>query len=189
MSTRCVEDSDLVERARRGSTEAFGELVERHRTAVYRTALAALGSVDEAEEVVQDACVAAFRSVARFRGDASFKTWLLSITWRLALNRRRSLVRRLRHFVGLDTERWARLGSPGTSVENALVDGERFAHVVRLIDTLPKKLRDARLLSATGESYREIGRMLGIPEGTLKWRVWEARRVLKRKLARTEIRE
>ena len=65
---------DLVERARQGDAQAFGKLVDRHRQAVYRAALAALRSPEEAEEVAQEAFVAAYRTLGGFRGDASFKT-------------------------------------------------------------------------------------------------------------------
>jgi RNA polymerase sigma-70 factor (ECF subfamily) len=73
-----VSDVDLVARARQGDPAAFGELVERHQTAVFRAALAALGSHADAEDAAQDAFLLAFRRLDTFRGDASFKTWLLT---------------------------------------------------------------------------------------------------------------
>src|SRR5205807_829950 len=73
VSTLCVTDADLVTRARQGDPAAFGELVDRHRTAVYRAALAALGSHAEAEDAAQDAFLLAYRRLETFRGDASFK--------------------------------------------------------------------------------------------------------------------
>ena len=77
-----------------------------------------------------------------------------------------------------------RVASPGRSQEETFVDEELQRNVTRLIGTLPKKLRDALLLAGTGEhTYEEISHMLGAPLGTVKWRVSEARRVLKRKLA------
>ena len=86
-----MSDVDLVARARQGDAAAFGELVDRHRAAVYRTALAALRSPADAEDAAQDAFLLASRRLDSFRGDASFKTWLLTITWHQALNRRRRL--------------------------------------------------------------------------------------------------
>ena len=99
MSTVCVSDVDLVARARQGDPAAFGELVDRHRTAVYRAALAALGSHADAEDAAQDAFLVAFRRLDTFRGDASFKTWLLTIAWHQAINRRRTLTRFLRRMI------------------------------------------------------------------------------------------
>ena len=68
--------------------------------------------------------------------------------------------------------------------DTQLESSELQATITKLIGTLPRKLRDALLLAGTGEhTYEEIGRMLDAPVGTVKWRVAEARRVLKRKLA------
>ena len=100
MSTGCVTDAELVALARQGDHEAFGELVTRHQAAVYRAALAAVGSPPEAEDAAQDAFVSAYRRLGSFRGDASFKTWLLTIAWNHAINRRRRLRRGQEGLVG-----------------------------------------------------------------------------------------
>ena len=84
-------DLNLVRRAQAGDTDAFGELVERNRKAVFRAAVAALGSTTDADDVTQEAFVMAYRKLASVRGDAAFRTWLLAITWRKALDRRKSV--------------------------------------------------------------------------------------------------
>ncbi len=77
-----------------------------------------------------------------------------------------------------------RIASSSRSQEDTIVDEELQRNVTRLIGTLPKKLRDALLLAGTGEhTYEQISQMLGAPLGTVKWRVSEARRVLKKKLS------
>ena len=86
-----MTDGELVEQVRAGDTAAFGELVERHRGAVYRAALAALGNDADAEDIAQEALVLAYRRIDQFRGDASVRTWMISIAWRLSLSRRRRL--------------------------------------------------------------------------------------------------
>src|SRR3954463_7898610 len=77
VSTVRVSDADLVARAVRGDAAAFGELVDRHRSAVERAARAALGSHADAEDAAQEAFLVAYQRLASFRGEASFKTWLL----------------------------------------------------------------------------------------------------------------
>lgn len=190
--SEAVTDLDLVRRAQGGDVEAFGELVERNRRAVFRAALAALGSPAEADDVAQDAFVTAFRKLNSFRGESQFRTWLLSITWRKAIDRRKSLTRWLRMTVspprddnGEDAyDPMERIASGARSQEDAVTDDELQRNVTRLIDTLPRKLRDALLLAGSGEhTYGQISQMLGAPVGTVKWRVSEARRILKRKLA------
>jgi RNA polymerase sigma-70 factor (ECF subfamily) len=183
-STEGVSDPELVERARRGDHAAFGALVDRHRTSVFRAALAALGAPEDAEEVAQEAFVAAYRHLQDFREDASFKTWLLSIAWRKALTRRRNVRSLLRRFVQPPEDTEWQVPGTGPSQEQAVIDRELHGHVRSEIARLAPKLRDALLLASAGEhSYADIAAMLGIPVGTLKWRVNEARRQLKGRLA------
>lgn len=180
-----MTDDELVERTLKGDSTAFGELVLRHGPAVYRAALAALGSASDAQDVMQDAFVLAFQKLSHFRHDASFKTWLLTITWRRALRWRRSPSRRLSRLVALDEEGRPEAQETGPSAEQALIASEVHRDAARLIRTLPKRLRDPLLLSATGRySYEELSDILDIPTGTVKWRVSEARRLLRAKLAR-----
>jgi len=206
MSTVCVTDAELVALARQGDRQAFGELVTRHQAAVYRAALAAVGSPAEAEDAAQDAFVSAYRRLASFRGDASFKTWLLTIAWNQALNRRRRIRRWLNRFAGQqegacghpeprnrfssearDQRRNAagpdELASEDPSPEQAVIDAQLRRDIATEIRALSPKLRDALLLAQSGEyGYDEIAAMLGTAAGTIKWRVSEARRVIKKRL-------
>jgi RNA polymerase sigma-70 factor, ECF subfamily len=178
-----VSDEELIERARSGDRAAFGDLVERYQQAVFRAALAALRSREDAEEVAQDTFVAAFRKLDHFRGDSSFKTWLLSIAWNRAIDRRRSAGEWFRRFVSRDDEPRREPASPQPSHEQALIDDESRREVRRVLRTLPAKYRDALLLSAGGEhTFEEIASILRVPVGTAKWRAMEGRRLLKRKI-------
>jgi len=172
-------DAELVARARAGQTAAFGELVERHRGAVYRAALAALRNPADAEDVAQEALVLAFRKIDQFRGDASVRTWMITIAWRLALSRRRSPLRRLKQMVsvdGLEIESVSVQPSP----ETCALDHERLAAVRDQIRKLPPKLRDALLLTAAGDlTQDEIAAALKVPASTFRWRVMEARKRLR----------
>lgn len=183
MSTEGVSDPELVERARRGDTAAFGVLVDRHRTPVFRAALAALGSPDDAEEVAQEAFVSAYKRLDGFRGDASFKTWVISIVWRKALTRRRSVKTMMMRFVSpRDDTPWDFPDTARTQ-EQAVIDTGLRRELQRLIRQLTPTLRDPLLLAASGDySMNEIAAVLGVPSGTVKWRIAEARRRLKASL-------
>lgn len=179
-----VSDSELVERARRGDHAAFGTLVDRHRIPVFRAALAALGSREDAEDVAQEAFVAAYQHLQEFREEASFKTWLLAIAWRKALTRRRSVRSLLRRFVQPPEEVEWQVPDASRTQEQAAIDEELQRHIRTEIARLTPRLRDALLLSAVGDQgYTEAAGTLGIPVGTLKWRVSEARRQLRVRLA------
>lgn len=184
-------DLALVKRAQGGDVAAFGELVEQNRRAVFRAALAAVGSAIEADDVAQEAFVTAFQKLDGFRGEAAFKTWLLSITWRKAIDRRKSVSRWMQRLVtpahSEETgEAWnpmERLAAGGPSQDDELMTSDLQKRLKPLIASLPKKLRDALLLAGSGDhTYDEIGQMLRIPTGTVKWRVSEARKVLKQKM-------
>ena len=188
MSTVCVSDDDLVVRARQGDPAAFGALVDRHRSAVYRAALAALGSPAEAEDAAQEAFLLAYRRLNGFRGEASFKTWLLTIAWHQAINRRRSMTRLLRHIVqpAKDEDQESpleHLPARELSPEDAAARGQLHRAIRAAIRSLAPKLRDALLLAQSGDyTYTEIGAMLDVPAGTIKWRVSEARKLVKARL-------
>jgi RNA polymerase sigma-70 factor (ECF subfamily) len=195
-----VTDAELVARARTGDHAAFGDLVDRHRTAVYRAALTALRSHADAEDAAQDAFVLAWRRLGSFRGDASFKTWLLTIAWHQAINRRRTLGRWWQRTAPLpEDSSYVASGFGRTSGHRTIegrtsvsgtIDGtpEQFVADQQLrrdiqhgIRTLSPKLRDALLLAQSGEySYEEIATMLKAPLGTIKWRVSAARRMVKK---------
>jgi RNA polymerase sigma-70 factor (ECF subfamily) len=186
-----VTDEELIARARQGDTAAFGTLVDRHRSAVYRAALAALGSHADAEDAAQDAFLLAYRRLDTFRGAAAFKTWLLAIAWRQAINRRRSLTRIWRRHVepawtgdGEEIDVVTAVADGGPTPET-LAAGRELGRAIRdAIRLLPPKLRDVLLLAQSGAyTYEEIGTMVGAPVGTIKWRVSEARKVIKERLA------
>lgn len=203
MSISYVTDAELVARARTGDHAAFGDLVDRHRSAVYRAALTALRSHAEAEDAAQDAFVLAWRRLGSFRGEASFKTWLLTIAWHQAINRRRGLIGRWRRMISFedvtvrlepDTAYAEAIGVVGVlnaasgfsrivdaTPEQLLADRELTRDIERGIRALSPKLRDTLLLAQSGEhSYEEIATMLKAPLGTIKWRVSEARRMVKK---------
>ncbi|MCL4847880.1 MAG: RNA polymerase sigma factor [Acidobacteria bacterium] len=192
-----MTDADLVARARDGDVDAFGVLVDRHRRAVHRAALAALGCPGEADDVTQEAFIQAWQALPRFRGESSVRTWLLAIAWRRAIDRRRSLKRLATRFLGLDGRRndlwpatdeggpYASIDESGGSPERQVLVTELAAATRRLVRTLPAPLRDALLLAASGQhTMEEIAAMTDTPTGTVKWRVAEARRRLRERLAR-----
>jgi len=173
--SRRMEDGELVEQVRAGNTAAFGELVERHRGAVYRAALAALGNAADAEDIAQEALVLAFRRLDQFRGDASVKTWMVSIAWRLSLSRRRRRWWRVTRTVAPETELHA-VSDVAPSPESRMQSAQFIKMVQEQVRRLPPKLRDALLLAAAGDlTQDEIAAALNIPPATFRGRVRDAR--------------
>ena len=177
-----VTDGELVEQVRRGDATAFGELVERHRGAVYRSALAALGNDADAEDIAQEALVLAFRRIDQFRGDASVRTWMVSIAWRLSMSRRRRVWWQVMRKASSDAELPA-LRAVSASPEDRMQSAEFIKSVQQHIRRLPPKLRDALLLVAAGDlTQDEIAAALKIPGATFRGRVRDARLRLKTQL-------
>lgn len=177
-----MTDDELVRLARAGDVSAFDQLVVRHQAAVFRAALAALRVKEDAEEAAQDAFVRAWTKLPAFRGDSSFRTWLLSIAWRRALSRRRSVSGWFTRRAPLDEAGF--LAGAGPGPHETLRDRELSRHAAAAVEALSPKLRDALLLAQSGEyGYDDVAAMLKIPVGTVKWRVSEARKQVRRRLA------
>jgi RNA polymerase sigma-70 factor, ECF subfamily len=171
----------LLDRAKAGDQAAFGRLIDLHQRVVYRTALAALGRPEDAEDAAQDAFIQAWRHLPGFRGDAAFRTWLLTIAWRKALDRRRARLTWWKRAVtpGDDRDPLANVAVDEPSPEQATLARDAARRVQCEIARLSPKLRDTLLLAASGEhTYEDIAAMLGAPVGTIKWRVSEARRII-----------
>jgi RNA polymerase sigma-70 factor (ECF subfamily) len=179
----------LVNAARAGNRDAFGDLVRLNQRVVFRTALAALGAREDAEDAAQEAFIVAWRKLPAFRGDATFRTWLLTIVWRKALDRRRT--RRLwwsrtdTRRPGVNTDPLDTVSDGSPDPERAAVSSDLATRISAEITLLSPKLRDTLVLAASGEhSYGDIAGILGVPLGTVKWRVTEARRILSKRVRR-----
>jgi RNA polymerase sigma-70 factor (ECF subfamily) len=174
-----LSDLELVGRTGGGDTLAFGELVRRHHFTLYRAALRIVRSPPDAEDVTQSAWLQAYRHVEDFYGGASVKTWLVAIVRNHAIDHLRATRQRLQRDAGdLGTiERRGLCMSRLLSPEDLVLFDERRAHLTRAIQTLPPRLHDAwRLWRAGRYSYAQMATMSNVAIGTMKSRVWAARR-------------
>jgi RNA polymerase sigma-70 factor (ECF subfamily) len=177
----------LVALARSGDRAAFGRLIEDHLTAARRVALAAVGQPTDADEAVQEASVAAWKRLDGLQDPAAFRGWFMRIVWRKALDRRRSLRSWLDRFgtPASDEERPIEFAASDPSPDAQLISRELAIAIAQVVRALPRKLRDPFLLAANGDHrYEEIATLLGTPIGTVKWRLSEARRLIRIKLDR-----
>jgi RNA polymerase sigma-70 factor (ECF subfamily) len=176
---RSRDEADILERCRAGDTEAFRALVERYRDRAYGLAFRILRSAPDAEEVAQDAFVKAWVGIKEFRGDAAFSTWLHRIVARKAFDRIASLRTRSAREAPLET-----VDEPSVGAAAPGVDARRVA---RLVEMLPDAQRvTIALFYFESHSVAEIGRMLEMPEGTVKTNLARARAALRREWTRTE---
>lgn len=168
-----AREAVLVERARAGDPDAYGDLVTMHQAAAFRVAFLLLGSPADAEDAAQEAFVKAYAALERFRPDRPFRPWLLEIVGNEARNRRRSLGRRARLLDRAGTLLRGGAAPPDTAAAEAVVlAGETRAEVRRALGALRREERavvTCRYLLDLSEA--ETAAALGIPVGTVKSRL------------------
>jgi RNA polymerase sigma-70 factor (ECF subfamily) len=154
----------------------FGERLRESSSLAFRVAYGVLRHREDAEDVAQEAFVRAHRSIAQLRDREKFRAWLVRMTWRLAIDRIRNDRRRI-------TRESAAEPNSEASAEQLASAGERAGRLWAAIDELPEKLRIAIVLSGIeGHDIAEVARLLAIPEGTVKSRLFLARKALAEKL-------
>lgn len=181
-------DRELVDEARSGKVEAFGILVRRHQKRIYRLAVHLLRDAAEAEDVTQDTFVRAYGALDRFDGRSEPFTWMYRIAVNLSLNAIRSRKTgrkgttpddpRIEAFL---VERRASHADPAALAADRQMATALAAAIDELSDTLRTTLI---LVSVEGLSHTEAAEILGCPEGTVAWRVHEARKKLRAHLDR-----
>lgn len=166
-----ADDNDLVERARQGDVDAYGELVRRHQDQALAAAYVILGDRQEAEDAVQEAFTKAYLALGRFRAGASFRPWLL----RIVINEAHDLLADRQRRVDV-LSRMAGAGVPAAeSAEAAALSQRRREAVLMALFELP----EADRLVVTCRyfldlSEREIASVLGVARGTVKSRLSRA---------------
>lgn len=175
-------DRELMERARAGERAAFDQLVERYQRRLLRLVLRLLRDQAEAEDVVQEAFLRAYRALPRFRGDAAFYTWL----YRIALNGARNAILRRRQRGGPQGVTAPQLPAPVGEIgtpESMLLSKQVMQTIDAAMDALPLDLRTAIVLrEIEGLSYEEIAQVMACPLGTVRSRIFRARETIARRL-------
>lgn len=182
------EDAAIVAKCRAGDPDAFEAIVEKHQKRMLNIAFRMTGSYEDACEVVQDAFVAAYRSLAEFRGASRFSTWLSAIVMNLARNRLLQMrSRERREPVSLDDPLGTDSGhlvfepaATGPSVLERLEQEDVSRMVQECINRLEADFRGVVVLrDIQGFSYSEISAILKLAEGTVKSRLFRARDALR----------
>jgi RNA polymerase sigma-70 factor, ECF subfamily len=169
----------LVARAKAGDASAFEALVRRYRKRIYALALHLTGSGHDADDITQDVFLRAYRALDSFEGRSEFFTWVYRMTVNRSLNARRDRERRgedpmddlrVELAVGVDAR-----GNPAREAELR----QNYTRLVRALDALPAEMKTSVVLVALqGLSHGEAAVVQKCSEGTIAWRLHEARRRL-----------
>ena len=176
-------DLDLVQRVKNGDKEAFNLLVLKYQRKVGRLVRRLVSNSDEADDVVQDAFIKAYRALPQFRGDSAFYTWLYRIAVNTAKNH---LVSRGKRPISL-SELTSNEGDdeyfevPVVTIDNNTPEAELMSRQIaeavnRAVSALPEELQTAlSLREIDGLSYEEIAEAMNCPIGTVRSRIFRAR--------------
>lgn len=175
------EEKILIKKAQKGDTAAFEALVSAHEGFVYNLALRTLRSTHDAEDATQEVFMKAWTSLGSFRGDSKFSVWLYRITGNVCTDmlrhRRNTVSLTVTNGEGDDAEMEIADSSP--TPHEALEKKERSAALQRALDALPEDYRRAIMLRESGGmSYDEIAAALRLDIGTVKSRIFRARKKL-----------
>ncbi|HEV8592299.1 MAG TPA: RNA polymerase sigma factor, partial [Pyrinomonadaceae bacterium] len=158
----------------------FEAAAREHRSFLLQIAVASTRNTTDAEDIVQEALMRAYRGIHRFRGDCPLRIWLSRIVVRVSINHHRSLARRLK--------RWVFFGDLGTVYEDGslqefdpadpagVFDREALLDIRKHVNRLPDEFRiPLVMLAVDGLTIPEIAAILEIPEGTVKSRIFYGR--------------
>ncbi len=190
-----VDDQVLVDRYLEGETSAFDELMDRYEQKVYNLAMRMTGNPEDAYDMAQEAFLRVFKSLHRFRGNSSFSTWLYRVASNVCLDflrkRKRSPV-----YISIDESLTGEDGEYQRQFEDGYSpDPEELVSRVEMQEAIQEQIGtlsdDHRLVillrDAQGRTYQEIADILQISIGTVKSRLYRARRELRDKFTAMEL--
>lgn len=181
-----VPTAELIARSQRGQPRAFEALFDRYKDYVYRVAFFVSRNREEAEDAVQETFLDVLKALPSYdvNGPARFETWLYRVTLNRARMRMRCKQPASTEWDDVD-EQLERLPSPSSERPEAVfLDGERASSLWRAVDQLPEEHRVVVMLRYQQDlAYNEIADVLGVREGTVKSRLYNAHRKLQQLLA------
>lgn len=183
-----LPEADLISRAASGDGTAFEAIMRRNNQLLFRTARSIVHNDTDAEDIVQEAYLQAWRALDRFRGESKLSTWLVRITTNAALGRLRrktaSVIPLETAMMSSDSELWAALTERSDREPEQAMHRAQIRHLLEgRIDQLAEGFRTVFVLRAIEEwSVEDIAQALDIPETTVRTRFFRARRQLRESL-------
>jgi RNA polymerase sigma-70 factor (ECF subfamily) len=177
------DDTQLVTASQQGDQDAFASLVQRHQRRVFTMALRMLQDYEEANEITQEAFLAAWMGLPSFRGEARFATWLYRIAYNCALKQLERHKRERFLQAAIEAEQILEEVNKQKQAEDIFELRARQAIIREQLEKLPNKYRIVLILRHLQEmTYEEMADILTIPIGTIKTHLFRARHLLKERL-------
>lgn len=176
-------DADLVRLCLQGDTDAYGDLVERYQSAVYATAYYYVGRYGTAEDVSQDAFLAAYRSLPKLKDASRFGPWLREITCRTAANWLRKHGKRVQNETPLPHRKTLYIEDAAEGPDTVAMRNERYARIQEAMGELPEQYQLVVVLRYLQElSYEEIARFTGQSRDEVRGTLQRAGKLLRETL-------
>ena len=187
-------DFQLVIEAKKGSDEAFNQLVKKYSNNVFNLCIKILNDYGEAEDLSQEIFLKVYKNLKKFKGKSKFSTWLYQITYNTSLNKL-SYLKKRKHYTkqSIDSFQYSKendetetllIPDDETDIEKTALGKETYKIIMNEINNLPDEFKFAIIFRDIDQlSYQEISKLLKIPEGTVKSRIHRGREILKEKLS------
>lgn len=172
-------ENEMLERAKNGDVEALQILLSKSEKKILN--VLARFDKDQAEDLKQDTMLQAFISFNKFRGDSKFSSWIYKIAQNIAKNQKRKNKRTFNSSNTLNIQEYNNADVEGANPEEFTYCSEIEDKISKEMEKLPKSIRTTFLMhNILGHKYEDIAKKLKCPVGTIKSRMFRARKILKK---------
>jgi len=176
-------DDDLITQSRRGSREAFEELIRRSARLVFARIYLETGDPHRTEDLVQETFLIAWRSIGRLTDSNSFRPWLLSIAHSVVIDDARKRNRKKRSANEIGQSAMMRLANDNPTPLESAANKEQREQMLSVLRSLPREYRDVLMLRyLAGADYESISRQLALSNGSLRGLLSRGLAMLRREL-------
>jgi len=174
-----MEDAELIVKIKDGNTNAFRFLIDKYKNLVWHLVLRLINQREDAEDLCQEIFIRVFKDIDKFRGESKLSTWIGTITYHTCIDYLRKKGRG--KLVPTDNMRAVAVGKMAEETASTKVDKLYIKKIVhKIIEEMPIHYRTVITLYHLEEmSYKEIGQITGMPEGTIKSYLNRSRQILR----------
>lgn len=182
-----MDENDIIIKVQRGNTEAFSSIVDLYKNRVFACAYKFTNDYSEAQDLSQEIFIKIFNNISSFRFESSLSTWIYKIATNKCIDYKRKKKIKISSFneaYNKESSPDIKLSSKDRSPEEIVISDEKQREVHKAIYDLPEIYKTVIIMYHFNElSYREISKILKVPEKTVETRLYRARQLLKKKFS------
>lgn len=179
-----MDENELILNAQKGDIYAFEQLIKSYQQKIYNFALYKTKDIHIAEDVAQEVILRIFKKIRQYKFKGSFEGWMYRLTYNIITD----VLKKFKHFLSLDDFETTLSSEEHISTEKNIQNEFYQEKLKFLINKIPHKFQFVLILFHIEEkSYQEIAEILQISEGTVKSRLFRARKILKKLLKKEKL--